>query len=180
MTPSPLFTALALVLFFFLPGYFLMKVLWPEWRLKGREGIERGVTIVAGALVSSTAMTILVGFVLGNTSSFQAGQSDPILEEVLGALSVAFFLTGLWRGAYSRVAPPASSYSETAMQGEDDTEKFVEEMETLVREEVRLRGEIKRAKRDDPAEAKRLKVELDARVARRRDLERARETKLTS
>jgi hypothetical protein len=180
MTPSPLFATLALVLFFFLPGYLLMKALWPEWRIRGKAAVERGVTMVTGAVVSSTAMTILVGFVLGNTASFQAGPDNPLLEAVLLVLSVAFFLVGLWRGAYSKWPLPSPSYAEHALKGEDDTEAFVEEIEAIVREELRLKAEIKHAKRENPEKAERLKEELDAHVSRRRELEKARESQVNS
>jgi hypothetical protein len=180
MTPSPLFSALALVLFFFFPGYLLMKSLWPEWRIRGKAGVERGLTMVAGAVVSSTAMTILVGFILGNTASFQAGPGNPILEEVLAVLSVIFLLLGLWRGAYSTTTPQGSPLAEPALQGEDDTEAFVGKIEAMVREELRLKGEIKRARRENPEQAGRLKEELDTRISQRREMEREREAKLNS
>jgi membrane protein implicated in regulation of membrane protease activity len=180
MSTSPLFSVVALLLFFFVPGFLLMKALWPEWRFRGVKGLERGLTLVAGGVVLSVALTIIIGFYLGNTGLFQAGQGNPLLEEILAAISVVCLIAGWWRGAYSAKAPPESRLTEPPLYGEDDADSFGSTMEQIARDQRRIRHELRIAKRDDPREAERLQGELDSLASRQRAMEREREEHLST
>lgn len=87
---------LGLLLVFFLPGFTLMRMLFPRAE---ELDTEMGLLfqMVIGS-VMSVVIAVLIGFVLGNPSlqAFTAGN----LWVVLGGMSLLFFIYGWWRGAY--------------------------------------------------------------------------------
>lgn len=180
MADSILLVPVALALFFFLPGYLLSRALWPEWRLQGEKALERGVLTVTSALVFSTALTVLVGFYLGNVGLFQAGPGNPLLEEVLAALSALLLVIGWWRGAFSKTPPPAPSYARVPLAGEEDLEEYVQEMASLAQEERRLVHAIRTSGKTNLRERERMESELEALRTRRRAKEADREERLGS
>ena len=180
MDGNTAFGALSVLLFFFVPGYLLVRVLWPEWRLRGEKALERTLTTVALALVLSLALTILVGFVLGNAGLFYASASDPLLEAILAVLSLVLFGIGWWRGAFARTPPQPSPLAEAPLAGEEDAEEFTARWEEFARDERRLRHEIRVAGNKAPADAERARKALDDLLERRRSFERAREDSLRS
>jgi uncharacterized membrane protein len=180
MADSILLASVALVLFFFLPGYLLSRALWPEWRLRGEKALELGVLTVTSALVFSTALTVLAGFYLGNVGLFQAGPGNPLLEEVLAALSALLLVIGWWRGAFSKDPPPAPSYARAPLAGEEDVEEYMQEMASLAQEERRLLHAIRTTGRTNPGKRERLESELETLRTRRRAKEADREERMSS
>lgn len=147
---DPLFGVLALALFFFVPGYLLVKALWPEkrWRGAGSEGSITAIEMVTGGFVASLGIFLLVGFALGNAGDFEASPSEPLLEGILAAFALVFFLLGWVRGAYRADPPPAPSYVEPPAPGEEDLIPTLKKFQDWGREERRLQREIRRAKRE--------------------------------
>ena len=179
MGNSPLFEVGALLLFFFVPGFLLVKALWPEWRVRGPTGAENLLKLLAGGVILSTALSLLIGFYLGNTGLFQAGPSDPILEATLAGLSAAFAIAGWFRGAYARTPPTPAPIAGEVLPGEEDTLDYLASLGELGREERRLRHEV-RVARKAGQETGSVQKQLDETIARRKGLEQERERLLRS
>lgn len=162
--------AVAVPIYFFIPGALLMKLLWPEWRIRGDEGVERLAEIIAGGVVMSATLTILVGFYLGNVGLFWVGTSEPLLEAILGGLSVLFFVIGFFRGAYSESPPRAPSLVEGPLGGEIDTEAYYTRLEEISKKERRLRHELRKAGMAETPERERLQTELAALLEERKEI----------
>jgi hypothetical protein len=118
---NPLQSALALALIAFLPGFLLVKALFPR-----RPGEDfDGVMQLFMSVTLSVVLTILVGTTLGflphgdGRGYFQGSETGaPFIELSLGALSLALFVAALYRGAFPRLskklglrvpAPPADA-----------------------------------------------------------------------
>ncbi len=174
MTATILQEAAGFLLVFGLPGYTATKALFPEWRIRGPEALLRAVEIGTLSLLLSVTFTILVGFILGSLPGglFQASWTNPLLEIVLAAVTVVAAVVGLLNGAYRR-EPPRVPASELA-PGEDRSWELLKTMNTLHRQERRLRHEIRTRKADDPGRA-RLEAELRSVENRGEELRRARE-----
>ena len=87
---------MGLLLVFFLPGFTLMRVLFPRAE---ELDTEMGLLFqaVMGA-VMSVVISVLVGFVLG--SPMFEGFIALNIWLSLGGVSILFFILGWWRGAY--------------------------------------------------------------------------------
>jgi hypothetical protein len=87
---------MGLLLIFFLPGFTLMRMLFPRAE---ELDTEMGLLfqMVIGA-VMSVVISVLIGFVLG--SPILKGFTSLNLWLTLGGMSLAFFIYGWWRGAY--------------------------------------------------------------------------------
>ena len=87
---------MGLLLIFFLPGFTLMRMLFPRAE---ELDTEMGLLfqMVIGA-VMSVVISVLIGFLLGNP--LLQGFTALNLWLALSGLSVAFFIYGWWRGAY--------------------------------------------------------------------------------
>lgn len=175
------FALAALALFFFVPGYLLMKALWPEKRWKGPEATIVALEMVTGGFLASLGLFLLVGFGLGNAGDFEAGASDPLVEGILAAFALVFFLAGWFQGAYRKEPPPAPSFVEPPGPGEEDLGPLLDQFQTWSREERDLRREIHRLRREggDPQELERRTEELEALKAKRKEAERERQLALT-
>lgn len=160
MSASPPEIVLGLLLVFALPGYAITKATFPEWRLRGKEALLRVVEIGTLSLVLSVAVTILVGFVLGNLPGafFQAGWSDPLLESILASITAVGLAVAVLRGAFRRV-PPAPPGMEPS-PGEEDPMALLRALEENQRQARRLRHDIRRLSAGDP-ERSRLEHELE-------------------
>ena len=160
------------LLLFFVPGYALTKALFPEWRVRGRDGGRRLLEIVTLSFVVSLGLTVLVGFGILNLApgGFAAVWSDPLLEAVLAAVTVVASVVAFNRGAFARTPPegPALAASE---EGAWDLSR---ELERLARDERRLQHAI-RVSSGPPSETARLTAELEAVRAERDTLRRRRE-----
>lgn len=167
----------ALALFFFVPGYLLVKALWPEKRWAGPGAPIVALEMVTGGFLASLGLFLVVGFVLGNTSSFAAGPGDPFLEEILLGLSAAFFVVGWFLGAYRKEAPATPSFVEPPAPGEADLGPVLDTFQGLNREERELRREIHRLRREGgkPEELAQRREELEAVRGRRRQAEQERQ-----
>lgn len=171
----------ALALFFFVPGYFLVKALWPEKRWRAPHGGPMvALELVVGGFVASIALLVLVGFFLGNSGNFAAGPSDPTLEEILTVLSVLFLAAGWWRGAYRAEPPPPSTLVAPPLAGEEDVGPLFRRLEVLTQEEHRRAREVRRAERSGAprVEVERLKSELEELRGQRRQVEQARQREI--
>lgn len=172
-----LFALVALWLYFFVPGYLLVKALWPEKRWKGPKAEMTAVEMVTAGFVSSLGLLLVIGFVLGNTNAFQASEADPLLEEVLAALSLAFLALGWFRGAYAREPPPAPSFVEPVSAGEEDLAPTFSRFESLLREEREAQRSLRQARREKAPsdEVRALEARVEEVRAKRRRAQQERE-----
>ncbi|UCF08282.1 MAG: DUF1616 domain-containing protein [Thermoplasmata archaeon] len=88
--------ALGLLLIFFLPGFTLMRMLFPR-----AEELDTDMGILFQVVmggVMSIVIVVLVGFVLG--SPVLMGFTDVNLWLAFGGMTVGFFVLGWYRGAY--------------------------------------------------------------------------------
>jgi uncharacterized protein DUF1616 len=174
VTASPPEIVLGLLLVFGLPGYAITKATFPEWRLRGPDGLLRAVEVGTLSLVLSVTVTILVGFVLGNLPGglFQAGWNDPLLEAILAAIAGVALTVGALRGGFRRMPPPAPGLE--ASPGEENPMALVRALEDSQRRARRLQHTIRRLKADDPQRAK-LEAELADVLRRSQELRANRE-----
>ncbi|MBI4393407.1 MAG: hypothetical protein HY556_06390 [Euryarchaeota archaeon] len=103
MSPDPLVLFVDAILFFLAPGSSLLLALFPGRRLASRHGWAYFTFI---AVVSSAAMTILVGAALGFAPAegglFKGGATGlPILETTIGVATLALLWTARRRGAFA-------------------------------------------------------------------------------
>jgi hypothetical protein len=161
-----------LLLVFVLPGFAMARALFPEWRFRGELGLTRAVETVTLTLVLSVSTTILVGFMLLNSSAgFSAVWSDPLLQITL--VSITAVCAGLaWgRGAFSHV-PPAGPVPEP-LGGEVGGAERLAMAEHLARRSRRVRHQIRA--RPSPSELARLEAELSLLDEEARQMGEARE-----
>ncbi|MFZ0699157.1 MAG: DUF1616 domain-containing protein [Thermoplasmata archaeon] len=170
------FTGLEIVagilLLFFVPGYFVTKATFPEWRVRGENALVRAIEIGTLSFVLSVVLTVLVGYSLlvGGPQGFQSAWSDPELEAILFAIAIVAFGVGAARGAY-RSTPPVRAPAPAP--GEDRPFELARELAQLDREEKRLRRELDRAGTTQPRAE--LERQLGTVRARRTELQRRRE-----
>jgi uncharacterized membrane protein len=162
------------LLLFFVPGYAVAKALFPEWRVRGPEGIRRLLELVTLSFVTSIGLTVVVGYGILSLApgGFAAAWSDPVLEVVLAAVAVIAFVVALARGAFARNPPTPRPAPEGV--GEEGSWELSRELERLGRDERRLQHAL-RVSSSGPAEVTRLTAELDSVRAERDALRRKRE-----
>lgn len=163
-----------ILLVFFVPGYAVSKALFPEWRVRGADGLRRLVELLTLSFVLSVVLTVLVGYALLTIgpSGFQAYWSEPVLEAALAGVAAVAAVLGILRGAYARqapVGPPASP-----SPSDSGAFELTRRLDELGREERRIRDSLRSA-RQDPGERRRLSDRLEEIRAERDDLARKRE-----
>lgn len=172
MAVSPVEAVLGVLLIFVLPGFAMARALFPEWRFRGPEGLLHATETAALSLVGSVSATILGGFVLLNTpTGFQAGWGNPLLEGFLAAVTIVGLVAAGFRGAFSRVPPPAPPLEPSG--GEEGAWELIREMDRMAREERRLLHAIRVAPATGP-DRRKLEEELEGLRLHREELERAR------
>lgn len=161
-------------LLFFVPGYFVTKALFPEWRIRGPDGTRRLLEIVTLSFVTSIGLTVIVGFGLLDLApgGFSAAWSNPTLEASLLGVAVVGLGVALARGAYSRIPPPAMGPEPG--RGEEGAWEVSRELERLGRDERRLQHALRGAA-GNPAEVARLTKELESLRSERDAISRSRE-----
>jgi hypothetical protein len=173
MSANPLEAVAGFLLVFFLPGYAVSRAVFPEWRVRGERGLERGVELLTLSLIVSVVLTILLGFALLQTSvGFQAGWSDPLLETALAAVATLAFVVGVFRGSYRRVPVPHH-----VPEDAPDTQgawELVRDLEAKERELRRLRHALRSTRPGSP-EAGELAERQQRLEVQRGELLRARE-----
>ncbi len=172
--PSYPEVAVGFLLIFFVPGYAVTKATFPEWRVRGADGLLRLLEIVTLSFVTSVVLTVVVGYALlaAAPGGFQAYWTDPLLEAVLAAIAAVGFVVALLRGGFARAAPPPRPSE--APYGETGAWEVSRELDRLAREERRIRHEL-RVRGNDAAEASRLREELARVEEERTELQRQRE-----
>jgi hypothetical protein len=148
---------MGLLLVFFLPGFTLMRVLFPRAE---ELDTEMGLLFqaVMGA-VMSVVISVLVGFVLG--SPMFKGFIALNVWLSLGGVSILFFILGWWRGAYQfmgklhpkldRPLPQTDIVEYNLGPLEDDT---LLEFQKLTKERHQLRKDIKTYDRKSKVQTK--------------------------
>jgi uncharacterized membrane protein len=161
-----------LLLVFFVPGYCLTKATFPEWRVRGPDGLRRLLEIGTLAFVLSLVLTVLVGALLLAVSpaGFQAYWSDPVLEAGLAAIAAVGFAIAWTRGAFART-PPAPHPLEPS-GGEEGAWELSRELDRLARDERRL---VHQLRSSPDSETPRLKAELERVRAESTELRNRRE-----
>lgn len=162
------------LLLFFVPGYAVTKALFPEWRVRGRDGGRRLVEVVTLSFLTSIGLTVLVGYgILSlNPGGFAAAWSDPLLEGLLAAVALVALAVAVARGAFSRIPPSAPAA--TAEGGAEGAWELSRELDRLGRDERRLEHAL-RVSSGGPSEVARLNAELESVRAERDALRRKRE-----
>ncbi|HLF05733.1 MAG TPA: DUF1616 domain-containing protein [Thermoplasmata archaeon] len=136
--------AAGLLLIFFLPGFTLIRVLFPR---KEELNPEYGLLYqIALGMVMSLVIVVLLGFFLTSmTKPTGGGYFDgPTLWSSLGGLTVILFVVGWWRGAYPflgkihpsllRVATPVDDSLPKDRKVAAEYRKLASERQTLLRE----------------------------------------------
>ncbi|MEM0129366.1 MAG: DUF1616 domain-containing protein [Thermoplasmata archaeon] len=173
------FTA-GILLLFFLPGAAVTLALFPEWRLTGPGGRLRTVETVALSFVLSVALTILGGYalVVASPVGFSADWSDPLLEGLLVAITVAALMAALARGRFAVPPPVRRAPDAPGETGEDGAWELGRRLDRIAREERRLahalrstpagpaREAVERSLRDLAQERERLREAREAEYAR--------------
>jgi hypothetical protein len=148
---------MGLLLVFFLPGFTLMRVLFPRAE---ELDTEMGLLFqaVMGA-VMSVVISVLVGFVLG--SPMFKGFIALNVWLSLGGVSILFFILGWWRGAYQflgklhpkldRPLPQTDIVEYNLGPLEDET---LLEFQKLTKERHKLRKDIKTYDRKSKVQTK--------------------------
>ncbi len=167
------------LLLFFVPGYSVTKALFPEWRVRGRDGARRLLEVVTLSFVTSIGLTIVVGFGILSLApgGFAAAWSDPALEAALAAVAVVALVAAVARGAFARTPPTAPSAP--AAPGEEGAWELSRELERLGRDERRLQHAL-RVSSQSPTENARLTAELESVRAERDAVRRQREEEYAS
>ncbi len=145
MSPIEPFALLAgAALFFFLPGFALVRAVFPEKRFRGAAGLRGAVELAVLSFVLSVVLTVLVGYLLLSVApgSFSATWTTPTLEVALAALAVVGFGVGAVRGAYS--ATPPLSRTPSALPGDEGAWELSQKLDRLAAE--------RRAARRGPAD----------------------------
>ncbi len=108
MASNPVEVVLGVLVVFFLPGFGVVVATFPEWRYRGRNALERGLTTLTLSVVLSVALTVLVGYGLLalSPSGFAASWTNPTLEVGLGIIALLGLGVGWLRGAFARTPPP--------------------------------------------------------------------------
>ncbi|MCI4369300.1 MAG: DUF1616 domain-containing protein [Thermoplasmata archaeon] len=179
MGANPVEVVVGLLLVFALPGFALTRALFPEWRLRGPDALERIVETATLSLVTSVALTVLVGFALlnGPGGGFQASWSQPVLEGVLAGIAAVGFAIALVRGGFSKTAP--SGPAPEASPGVEGAWELLRRLEGLYRQERRLRHEIRGIPAGSPRAAE-LSQQLEQVRSESDRLKRAREAEYGS
>lgn len=148
---------MGLLLVFFLPGFTLMRMLFPRAE---ELDTEMGILfqMVLGS-VMSVVISVLIGFVLGNP--FLQGFTGGNLWLVLGGMSLLFFIYGWYRGAYQflgklhpkleRPLPQTDIVEYNLGPLESDT---LLEFQKLAKERYQLRKDIKTYERKSRVQTK--------------------------
>lgn len=147
---------LAMLFVFFLPGLFLVNMIFPR---RGELDLEYDTLYrLTLGVVMSIVTTVLLGFALnslgtdpGTGLGYVTGTN---LWIGLGAISLLFFLGGWWRGAYPwlgrlhpsllREAPPAPTSIASVSK---ENREALRALRELANERDRLRKEMKDAER---------------------------------
>lgn len=162
------------LLLFFVPGYFVTKAVFAEWRIRGGEAVRRLVEVVTLSFVTSIVLAVVVGYGLLSLApgGFAAAWSDPVLEAVLAGVALVAFAAGVARGAFSRTPPPAPR--KDGSEGEEGAWELSRELERLGRDERRLEHAL-RASGSDDAHRSEITAELESVRSEREALRRRRE-----
>lgn len=131
--------AVGLVLVFFLPGFTVTKAVFPEWRVRGPRAGLVAVELAALSLVTSLALTVLVGYALLKLPGpgFAASWSDPTVEAILAGIAALGLGVGFARQAYRAVPPDAPAPEPSP--GSEDGWQLLEELQAVDRERRRVR-----------------------------------------
>lgn len=116
MNPVQVGVALALILV--LPGFFLVKAIWPRHRFS-RD--FHALTVFFLSVVLSVSVTILATGVLAFLPGGRftgAATGAPRIEATLAALTLVFAFAALARGAFPRVWPRGTPRPVTHAEGE--------------------------------------------------------------
>ncbi len=166
-----LFALAALALFFFLPGFVWVRALWPEKRFRGPEAVENVVEGLTAGFLLSLALTILIGFGLGNgPGTFQAAPSDPLLETILAILTAGGLAAGWLRGGWG---PHSTAGGAEPSSPPEDLEGTISRFEDMEAEERELSRALKGSR--GAGEASGLRQRLADLRARRRAAEQQRQ-----
>ncbi|HTT45277.1 MAG TPA: DUF1616 domain-containing protein [Thermoplasmata archaeon] len=162
------------LLLFFVPGYFVTKAVFPEWRVRGREAARRLVEVVTLSFVTSIGLTVIVGYGLLSLApgGFAAAWSDPVLESCLAVVALVAAVVAVARGAFARVPPTAPAPGSTGV--EEGAWELSRELERLGRDERRLEHEL-RVHGSDASERTKISAELESVRAEKEAVRRRRE-----
>ncbi len=141
MSPiEPLAILVGAALFFFLPGFALVRAVFPERRFRGAAGLRGALELTVLSFVLSVVLTVLVGYLLVSAvpGAFSATWDTPTLEVALAALAVVGFGVGAVRGAYS--ATPPAARAPAALPGDEGAWELSQKLDRLAAERRAARG----------------------------------------
>ena len=161
------------LILFFVPGFFVARALFPEWKFRGPGALMRIVETVTLSFVLSLVLTVLAGYVLLSAApgGFQSAWSDPVLEAILAGVAVVALGAAIARGAFSRAGPTVPRAASDA--GEYDAWELSRELERLGREERHLEHALRATHGTE--EARQIREHLEQVRAKTDELRRRRE-----
>jgi hypothetical protein len=152
-----------LLLVFFLPGYMLVKSLFP-----GRHALDKEyntIYVITLAMAMSIVISILSGFILGSLPTYSVIENGeevqrgyfkpPYIQLNLIGFTLIFFVVAWYRGAFpwmgrlhkSMLRVPAAEKEEFKKSREEKIDELVLEFRDLARKREKLKKEIKDAGR---------------------------------
>lgn len=138
-----------ILLIFVLPGWMLIKAMFPRPGELDEE--YNTLYVLTLGMATSVCLTILVGFVLGSMPLQDDGTGwfdTPYLVAGLVGLTVVFFVLGWWRGAYPWLGLLHPSLARFPMpseapRGTKRHDELLARIEELTKEHDRLKREVK-------------------------------------
>jgi hypothetical protein len=168
---------LGLLLVYFLPGFGVVRAMFPERRVFRPLSLRTLVEELTASLVLSVALAILIGFVwLGTSTGVQASWSQPLVELTLGLIGLVGLALAAFRGSFARIPPTATEPEPSP--GEAGAFELIRSLDQIAREERRLTHRL-RVVGEGSSESTAIRAELErvraesARIRRLREAEYA-------
>ena len=174
-----------IVLIFFLPGYMLIKALFP-----GNKDLDKEYNtlyVITLGMAMSIVITILSGFVLGSIPPDSSGKGYFKLEYIVGNLLVitcVLFVAAWYRGGFpimGRLHPsllrvPKSEKAKFKKSSDERVDELVLEFKELARRRERLKRDILDSERKMRAQSSAMRDHYKRKVERlKEELEKVKE-----
>ena len=169
---------LASLIMFFIPGYTFVNAVFP-----GKNELDEDLDLlyrIAFSIAMSVVFVILVGYILGNLHlivGYGSFYESVYIWTGLLLLTVMFFLLGWYRGAYQcmgKIHPLFDRPSPKTHPINKDDFELIDEMENLVREQHKIKKEIKDAEKENLSDIEELEDRLEEVTEKLKDLEEKR------
>ena len=174
-----------IVLIFFLPGYMLIKALFPGSKDLDKE--YNTLYVITLGMAMSIVITILSGFVLGSIPPDSSGKGYFKLEYIVGnlvAITCVLFFAAWYRGGFpimgklhpSLLRVPKSEKAKFKKSTDERVDELVLEFKELARRRERIKRDILDAERKMRAQSSAMRDHYKRKVERlKEELEKVKE-----